>query len=62
MSLTALVPADLDAKIEEYRRIRPLLTILHGALYRLISKSDQFACANHLKTRKDYWQQSAFTV
>ena len=49
MSLTALVPADLDAKVEEYRRIRPLLTILHGALYRLISKSDQFACAKRLK-------------
>ena len=46
MSLTALVPADFDVKVEEYRRIRPLLTTLHGALYRLISKSDQLPVPN----------------
>lgn len=49
MPPTAEIPADLDAAIEEYRRLRPIMTRLHTEISRLIRKDDLFACAKRLQ-------------
>lgn len=46
---TATIPADLDVTIEEYKRLRPILTKLHTEISRLVRKDDIFACAKRLR-------------
>jgi hypothetical protein len=46
---TATIPADLDATIEEYKRLRPIMTSLHTDISRLVRKDDIFACAKRLR-------------
>jgi len=49
MTLTATIPADLDVTVEEYKRLRPIMTKLHSELSRLIKKDDLFAGAKRLR-------------
>jgi hypothetical protein len=49
MTLTPTIPADLDATVEEYKRLRPIMTHLHTEISRLVRKDDLFACAKRLR-------------
>jgi hypothetical protein len=49
MALTPSIPADLDATVEEYKRLRPIMTNLHTEISRLVRKDDLFACAKRLR-------------
>lgn len=46
---TATIPADLEATVEEYKRLRPIMTKLHTEISRLVRKDDIFACAKRLR-------------
>lgn len=46
---TATIPTDLDVTIEEYKRLRPIMTKLHTEISRLVRKDDIFACAKRLR-------------
>jgi hypothetical protein len=46
---TSTIPADLDATVEEYKRLRPIMTSLHTDISRLVRKDDIFACAKRLR-------------
>jgi len=43
------LPADLDATVEEYKRLRPIMTRLHSEISRLVRKDELFACAKRLR-------------
>ena len=49
MTLTPTIPADLEATVEEYKRLRPIMTKLHTEISRLVRKDDIFACAKRLR-------------
>ena len=49
MTLTSTIPADLEATVEEYKRLRPIMTKLHTEISRLVRKEDIFACAKRLR-------------
>ena len=46
---TATIPTDLDVTIEEYKRLRPIMTKLHTEISRLVRNDDLFACAKRLR-------------
>ena len=46
---SASIPADLDATVEEYKRLRPITTNLHTEISKLVRKDDLFACAKRLR-------------
>jgi hypothetical protein len=43
------IPTDLDATVEQYKRLRPILKQLHTEISRLVRKDDIFACAKRLR-------------
>lgn len=43
------IPTDLDATVEQYKRLRPIMTNLHTEISRLVRKDDLFACAKRLR-------------
>lgn len=49
MTLTPTIPADLEVTVEEYKRLRPIMTKLHTEISRLVRKDDIFACAKRLR-------------
>jgi hypothetical protein len=49
MATKSVIPVDLDAIIEEYNRLWPIMTRLHTEISRLLRKDDIFDCARRLR-------------
>jgi len=49
MTTSYSIPENIDALVDEYRELRPVLKRLHSELSKLIRRDDMFACAKRLK-------------